>query len=64
LCGFALVHIGEHYVVELVAGLMLATVVNSARRSLKPVAHQLLGFGGISGCLRVRVVVCAADRGG
>jgi hypothetical protein len=62
--GFALVYLGEHYVVDLVADLMLATVVNRARRSLKAVAHQLLGFGGISACLRVRVVVCAADRWG
>jgi membrane-associated phospholipid phosphatase len=43
--GFALVYLGEHYVVDLLAGLMLATAVNSARRPLEAAAQRLLGFG-------------------
>jgi len=33
--GFALVYLGEHYVVDLLAGQLLAMAVNTARRPLK-----------------------------
>jgi membrane-associated phospholipid phosphatase len=42
---FALVYLGEHYVVDLLAGLILATVVNRAHRPLEAAAQRLLGFG-------------------
>ena len=43
--GFALVYLGEHYVVDLLAGQLLAMAVNTARRPLKAAAQRLLGSG-------------------
>jgi membrane-associated phospholipid phosphatase len=42
---FALVYLGEHYVVDLVAGLALALSVNAARRPLERVAERVLALG-------------------
>lgn len=43
--GLALVYLGEHYVVDLLAGLALALAVNSARRQLEAAAEHLLALG-------------------
>jgi membrane-associated phospholipid phosphatase len=42
---FALVYLGEHYVVDLVAGLALALSVNAARQPLEHIAERVLGLG-------------------
>jgi membrane-associated phospholipid phosphatase len=42
---FALVYLGEHYLVDLLAGLVLALSVNAARRPLARVADRILALG-------------------
>jgi membrane-associated phospholipid phosphatase len=42
---FALLYLGEHYVVDLLAGLALALSVNAARRPLGRVAERVLALG-------------------
>lgn len=49
--GFALVYLGEHYVVDLLAGLGLTLAVRRAQRSLAPVAARL---GAAVGALEAR----------
>jgi membrane-associated phospholipid phosphatase len=43
--GFVLVYLGEHYVVDLLAGLTLALGVNVARQPLESVAERILALG-------------------
>jgi membrane-associated phospholipid phosphatase len=43
--GFVLVYLGEHYVVDLLAGLALALSVNAARQPLARVAERILALG-------------------
>jgi membrane-associated phospholipid phosphatase len=43
--GFVLVYLGEHYVVDLLAGLALALSVNAARRPLERIAERILVLG-------------------
>ncbi|HKO28951.1 MAG TPA: phosphatase PAP2 family protein [Solirubrobacteraceae bacterium] len=43
--GFVLVYLGEHYVVDLLAGLALALGVNAARQGLECVAERVLALG-------------------
>jgi len=42
---FVLVYLGEHYVIDLLAGLVLALGVNAAREPLERAAGRLLGLG-------------------
>jgi membrane-associated phospholipid phosphatase len=42
---FVLVYLGEHYVGDVVAGLLLALSVNAARRPLERAAERVLGLG-------------------
>jgi membrane-associated phospholipid phosphatase len=42
LLGFALVYLGEHYVIDLAAGLVLALAVNRAREPLAALTERLL----------------------
>jgi membrane-associated phospholipid phosphatase len=42
---FVLVYLGEHYVIDLLAGLVLALGVNAAREPLERAADRLLGLG-------------------
>jgi membrane-associated phospholipid phosphatase len=41
--GFALVYLGEHYVIDLIAGLALAETVRLAAPRMTPVAAALTG---------------------
>jgi membrane-associated phospholipid phosphatase len=43
--GFVLVYLGEHYVVDLLAGLALALSVNAARRPLERIVERILALG-------------------
>jgi membrane-associated phospholipid phosphatase len=45
LLAFALVYLGEHYVIDLLAGLALAVTVNRAGRPLERLADYVLGLG-------------------
>jgi membrane-associated phospholipid phosphatase len=43
--GFVLVYLGEHYVSDLLAGLLLALSVNAARRPLERMVERILALG-------------------
>jgi membrane-associated phospholipid phosphatase len=43
--GFALVYLGEHYVIDLLAGVALALAVNRARQPLERFAQAILSRG-------------------
>ena len=45
ILAFALVYLGEHYVLDLLAGLALTLAVNAARRQLEAAAERLLALG-------------------
>jgi membrane-associated phospholipid phosphatase len=45
LLAFVLVYLGEHYVIDVLAGLALALSVNAARDPLERAAHRMLGLG-------------------